>query len=336
MASRLGSAVRSAGARSTARLVTTSAGSGSCPSVAFAAALAIAIRRRANSAVRLQLIVLGVDGGRLRFRRSDHRPGLRVPRPLVMGPRTVLVALDLLVAVVGPVRGPPRSADRERVGIRPGWATAKTVGHDRLGPACFRGGRSYVGAHRIGDRPDRHPRRGVVRDARRHQRRGGRGRTAGRPGARPRRRVEQRIHRRRGSVAARSSRRTGGGRRRSTSQVRQGPSGEGPSPGRDHDRGHRGHRSPARWALPTEHPSRAGTHSRPTSASSPTPSRTSWPTNSRSSGGTTWLRRLRSGGSLDGAHDLEGVKQDLLQAVEQYRRQGDPVTVYVDRSVSQP
>ncbi len=45
---------------------------------------------------------------------------------------------------------------------------------------------------------------------------------------------------------------------------------------------------------------------------------------------------LRSGGSLEGAHDLEGVKQDLLQAVEQYRRQGDPVTVYVDRSVPQP
>ena len=44
---------------------------------------------------------------------------------------------------------------------------------------------------------------------------------------------------------------------------------------------------------------------------------------------------LRSGGSLDGAHDVDGVKQDLLQAVEQYRRQGDPVTVYVDRSVPQ-
>jgi hypothetical protein len=42
---------------------------------------------------------------------------------------------------------------------------------------------------------------------------------------------------------------------------------------------------------------------------------------------------LRSGGSLDGAHGLEGVKQDVLQTVEQYRRQGDPVTVYVDTSV---
>ncbi len=45
---------------------------------------------------------------------------------------------------------------------------------------------------------------------------------------------------------------------------------------------------------------------------------------------------LRSGGSLDGARDLEGVRQDLLQMVEQYRRQGDPVRVYVDRSVPEP
>jgi hypothetical protein len=43
---------------------------------------------------------------------------------------------------------------------------------------------------------------------------------------------------------------------------------------------------------------------------------------------------LRSGGSLEGAHDVEGVKQDVLQTVEQYRRQGDPVTVYIDTSVS--
>jgi hypothetical protein len=45
---------------------------------------------------------------------------------------------------------------------------------------------------------------------------------------------------------------------------------------------------------------------------------------------------LRSGGSLDGARDLEGVQQDLLQTVERYRRQGDPVTVYVDRAFSEP
>jgi hypothetical protein len=42
---------------------------------------------------------------------------------------------------------------------------------------------------------------------------------------------------------------------------------------------------------------------------------------------------LRSGGSLAGAHDLEGVNQDVLQTVERYRRQGDPVTVYIDPSI---
>ena len=39
---------------------------------------------------------------------------------------------------------------------------------------------------------------------------------------------------------------------------------------------------------------------------------------------------LRSGGSLEGAHEVEGVNQDVLQTVERYRRQGDPVTVYID------
>ena len=43
---------------------------------------------------------------------------------------------------------------------------------------------------------------------------------------------------------------------------------------------------------------------------------------------------LRSGGGLDGVRDLDGVDQDLYRTVEQYRRQGDPVTVYVDRDVS--
>jgi hypothetical protein len=41
---------------------------------------------------------------------------------------------------------------------------------------------------------------------------------------------------------------------------------------------------------------------------------------------------LRSGGSLVEAIELGGIEQDLLRAVEQYRRQGDPVTVYVDRA----
>jgi hypothetical protein len=45
---------------------------------------------------------------------------------------------------------------------------------------------------------------------------------------------------------------------------------------------------------------------------------------------------LRGGGSLEGAHDLDGVEQDVLLAVEKYRRQGDPVTVYVDRAGSEP
>jgi hypothetical protein len=45
---------------------------------------------------------------------------------------------------------------------------------------------------------------------------------------------------------------------------------------------------------------------------------------------------LHGGGSLQAAHDLAAVDQDLLQAVEQYRRQGDPVTVYVDREVTEP
>jgi hypothetical protein len=43
---------------------------------------------------------------------------------------------------------------------------------------------------------------------------------------------------------------------------------------------------------------------------------------------------LRSGGSLDDVRDLDDVDQDLFRMVEQYRRQGDPVTVYVDRDVS--
>lgn len=42
---------------------------------------------------------------------------------------------------------------------------------------------------------------------------------------------------------------------------------------------------------------------------------------------------LRSGGSLDGVRDLGGVDQDLFRMVEQYRRQGDPVTVYVDPEI---
>jgi hypothetical protein len=38
---------------------------------------------------------------------------------------------------------------------------------------------------------------------------------------------------------------------------------------------------------------------------------------------------LRSGGSLAPASGLEGVDQDLLERVERFRRQGDPVTVYL-------
>lgn len=45
---------------------------------------------------------------------------------------------------------------------------------------------------------------------------------------------------------------------------------------------------------------------------------------------------LHAGRSIQGAHDLDGVDQDLLQAVEKYRSQGDPVTVYVDGGVTEP
>jgi hypothetical protein len=43
---------------------------------------------------------------------------------------------------------------------------------------------------------------------------------------------------------------------------------------------------------------------------------------------------VRSGGGLDGVRDLDGVDQDLFRMVERYRRQGDPVTVYVERDVT--
>jgi len=43
---------------------------------------------------------------------------------------------------------------------------------------------------------------------------------------------------------------------------------------------------------------------------------------------------LRTGGSLDEARALDGVQQDVLAAVEQYRRQGDPVTVYLDTTAT--
>jgi hypothetical protein len=43
---------------------------------------------------------------------------------------------------------------------------------------------------------------------------------------------------------------------------------------------------------------------------------------------------MRSGGSLAPAHDLDGVDQELLVAVEQLRRRGDPVTVYLDERSS--
>jgi hypothetical protein len=42
---------------------------------------------------------------------------------------------------------------------------------------------------------------------------------------------------------------------------------------------------------------------------------------------------LHGGGSLDGVRGVDDVDQDLFRVVEQYRRQGDPVTVYVDRDV---
>jgi hypothetical protein len=48
------------------------------------------------------------------------------------------------------------------------------------------------------------------------------------------------------------------------------------------------------------------------------------------SGRDDLVRALRSGGSLEAAHRLDGVDQELLGAVERYRREGDPVTVYVD------
>jgi hypothetical protein len=45
---------------------------------------------------------------------------------------------------------------------------------------------------------------------------------------------------------------------------------------------------------------------------------------------------LRTGGSLDQARQVDGVSQDLLDTVERYRRQGDPVTVYLDTPANAP
>jgi hypothetical protein len=48
------------------------------------------------------------------------------------------------------------------------------------------------------------------------------------------------------------------------------------------------------------------------------------------SGRSDLITALRTGGSLDAAHWVDGVDQELLAAVERYRREGDPVTVYLD------
>lgn len=44
------------------------------------------------------------------------------------------------------------------------------------------------------------------------------------------------------------------------------------------------------------------------------------------------ITAMRTGGSLDAARAVGGIDQELLQVVERFRREGDPVTVYVDDS----
>jgi hypothetical protein len=48
------------------------------------------------------------------------------------------------------------------------------------------------------------------------------------------------------------------------------------------------------------------------------------------------ITALRTGGSLQAAHWVEGVDQELLAAVERYRREGDPVTVYLELASPDP